>query len=271
VTERVARFLADLERFAREQQDVRVAVVVGSQARADTPADEWSDVDVVLVVDDVGARLGDAAWLDVFGTPELTLLEGTPVGGLVERRVLYTDGLEVDFTLVPADAFGALQHDPAAARIRARGERIVYDELGLAPVADPGPPPPPEPAQLVHDFWYHALWAAKKLRRGEGITARGGVEYCKRLLLELARAHAQTRADAPDTWHSERFAEQWAHPRALAAIWADAAGPEELPGALRQVCDAFDALAAETFQPVAGVAEARTRLAALLGPTDLAG
>jgi aminoglycoside 6-adenylyltransferase len=264
MTERVARFLADLERFAREEQDVRVAVVVGSQARTDTPADAWSDVDVVLVVDDVRARIGDTAWLQAFGTPELTFLEAIPVGGLVERRVLYTDGLEVDFTLVPAEALVALQHDPAAARIRARGERILHDELGLAPVADPGPPAPPEPDQLVHDFWYHALWATKKLRRGEGLTARGGVEYCKRLLLELARAHAQRRADAPDTWHSERFAEQWADPRALAGIWADAAGPEELADALRQVCDAFDALAAETFPPVAGVAEARTRLAALL-------
>jgi aminoglycoside 6-adenylyltransferase len=264
MTERVARFLADLERFAREEQDVRVAVVVGSQARTDTPADAWSDVDVVLVVDDVRARLEDAAWLEAFGTPELTFLEGTAVGGLVERRVLYADGLEVDFTLLPADAFAALQHDPAAARIRVRGERIVHDELGLAPAADPGPPPPPEPGQLVHDFWYHALWAAKKLRRGEGLTARGGVEYCRRLLLELARAHARTRTDAPDTWHSERFAEQWADPRALTAIWADAAGPEELGAALLQVCDAFDALAAETFPPVPGVAEARARLAALL-------
>jgi aminoglycoside 6-adenylyltransferase len=264
VTERVARFLAELERFAREEEDVRVAVVIGSQARTDTPADEWSDVDVALFVDDASARVEDTGWLWAFGTPELAFLEQSPGGGPMERRVLYADGLEVDFVLVPADGFPLFLSDPWTARVRLRGERVLYDELGVTPAEDPGPEALPQAGQLVHDFWYHALWSAKKLRRGEGVTALGGVGYCKRLLLELARVHARTREDAPDTWHSERFAERWADPRALAAIWADAAGPEELGAALMRVCDAFDALAAETFPPVPGVAEARTRLAALL-------
>jgi aminoglycoside 6-adenylyltransferase len=265
VTERVARFLAELERFAREEQDVRVAVIIGSQARRNTPADEWSDVDVVLFVDDAPARVEDTGWLAAFGTPELLFLEQTPGGGPIERRVLYADGLEVDFVLVPAEGFDRFLTDPWTARVRLRGERVLYDELGVTPPVDPGPDAPPDPTQLVHDFWHHALWAAKKLRRGEGVMARGCVEYCKRLLLELARAHARTRPDAPDTWHSERFAEQWADPRALAAIWANAAGPDDLGAALQHVCDAFDALAAETFPPVPGAAEARARLVALLG------
>src|SRR3954470_8578795 len=264
MTERVARFLGDLERFAREEQDVRVAVVIGSQARADVPADEWSDVDVALFVDDAAARVADTGWLEAFGTPVLTFLEPTPGGGPIERRVLYADGLEVDFVVVPAEGFGQFLSDPWTARVRLRGERVLYDELGVTPPTDPGPEAPPEPGQLVHDFWYHALWAAKKLRRGEGVTARGGVEHCKHLLLELARAHAHARPDAPDTWHSERFAEQWADPRALAGVWANAAAPEELGAALLQVCDASDALAAETFPAVPGVAEARARLTMLL-------
>ena len=78
MTERVARFLAELERWAQAEADVRAALVIGSQARSDIPADEWSDVDVVLAVDDPEARIRDAGWLTAFGTPELTFLEETP-------------------------------------------------------------------------------------------------------------------------------------------------------------------------------------------------
>ena len=49
---RIESFLAALADWAAAEPNVRAAVLIGSQARRDTPADEWSDVDVALVVDD---------------------------------------------------------------------------------------------------------------------------------------------------------------------------------------------------------------------------
>jgi Streptomycin adenylyltransferase len=67
----------------------------------DAPADPASDVDVTLFVDEPASYLDDTAWIDHFGEPLLSFREPTAVGGFEQQRVLYRDGLEVDFAIVP--------------------------------------------------------------------------------------------------------------------------------------------------------------------------
>ena len=245
-------------------------MLVGSQARAETPADEWSDVDIVLFVDDPRPFATEADWLAAFGTPELTFLERAVVGGGPERRVLFDDGLEVDFALFPAAAIAAAAAYPEAASTAARGYRVLYDEVGLeaalAGRTGDGAEPRRNPAEIVNDFWYHALWTAKKLRRGETLSARNCLECrLKGLLLEIAREHALRRDPGTDTWHRDRFVEQWADPRTIDALWHSTAGdPGTLAGALWHLCGVFDELAAETTGPVPGAAAARERLTVLV-------
>ena len=88
--------------WARSRDDVRAAVVVGSQARSDAPADRWSDLDVLLFVDDPERLAEDSAWVENFGSPVLTFLEPAAFGERVERRVLYETGEDVDFPLLEA-------------------------------------------------------------------------------------------------------------------------------------------------------------------------
>jgi aminoglycoside 6-adenylyltransferase len=62
-----------------------------------------------------------------------------------------------------------------------RGYRLLVDQVGLderlrnlaEQGSAPGPPTQADFEQLTADFWYHALWVAKKLRRGEVYTAIG--------------------------------------------------------------------------------------------------
>jgi aminoglycoside 6-adenylyltransferase len=70
---------------------------------------------------------------------------------------------------------------------------------------------------LCHDFLYHAVWAAKKLRRGELWIAKSCADgYMKQLLLGMIEWHARSeRGWDHDTWHGGRFLEQWADPGAL--------------------------------------------------------
>ncbi len=96
--------LAAVADWARGTADVRAVVLVGSYARTDTPADRWSDLDLLLFVDDPGRYAADDAWIARFGEPVLTFLEPTALGDRVERRVLYDDGVEVDFPLLEAAA-----------------------------------------------------------------------------------------------------------------------------------------------------------------------
>lgn len=206
----VAAFLDEVRLWAAERPDVRAAVLLGSQARVDAPADQASDIDVGLFVDDTARYLDDVAWIRHFGEPLLSFREPTAVGGFEERRVLFRDGLEVDFAIVPAAV--AAQIPPEADAVFTRGFRVLYADGISFPEREPSgieTPPPTQQRfdQLVNDFWYHLLWSAKKLWRGEVLVAKQACDgWLTGRLVELAR----WRADAVDTWHGARFFERWA-------------------------------------------------------------
>lgn len=53
-----------LERFvawAVNCSDIRGAVIVGSRARTDHPADEWSDIDIIVITTDPDRYLSTTA------------------------------------------------------------------------------------------------------------------------------------------------------------------------------------------------------------------
>ena len=217
----IARFLA----WAQARPDIRTALVLGSRARTDRPADEWSDLDILLVVTDPEPYLTTTDWLKNMGDVRITFLEPT-AGGNLERRVLFEGGLDVDFPIIPQEMMEQMaQHGLPAevARIFRRGVRVLIDRDRLADrlhQADAEPPPPGLPAQsevleAINDFWYHAVWTAKKLKRGELWTARACSDgYMKRLLLKMIEWHAATMNGGDrDVWHDGRFLEQWADPR----------------------------------------------------------
>lgn len=239
--------------WAERRDDVRAVILVGSRARAGTPADEWSDTDLVLFVEDPLVYVTDADWLKEFGRPLLTFMEPTAVGGAVERRVLYDTGADADFALVATVLASETLDAEGGQDVRAvfeRGYRVLVDKDRFASLLPPvtGVPERLErPSQeelddLTHDFWYHALWAARKLRRGELWTAKEGWDALLHRLLTLLRWHSLAADPARDTWHGGRFLEQWADPRALAALREITVGfqPAALEEALRQVMDLFE-------------------------------
>ena len=220
--ELVAAAVAD---WARERKDVRAAVVLGSQARADLPADQWSDLDVDLVVDDLRPLVENSEWVKEFGNPKMTLLEETPLG--YRRRVLYETGEEVDFPLFQIPVLDRLESSAEYARLLARGYRVLVDKIDLerrldahaARAVEPALPTQSEFERLAGEFWYHALWTGKKLRRGEVFVAKECLDgYMKARLVTLLGWHARAVDPSVDTWHGGRFLERWADPGALAAL-----------------------------------------------------
>src|SRR5690606_24449708 len=97
-----------IARWAAARPDIQALAVVGSYARADHPADPWSDLDLVLFVDDPIPYLESAGWLEAIAPPRITFTEPTALGIGRERRVLFEGGLDVDFTLLPATWLDAL-------------------------------------------------------------------------------------------------------------------------------------------------------------------
>lgn len=200
--------LAAVTAWGRERSDVRAVLVVGSRARVDTPADRWSDTDVALVVDDPAPYLASSDWLDAFGRPLLSFVEPTAVGPFTERRVLFETGQEVDFALLPVAAAMEMAQDPEVMAVLRRGFRVLVDTLGLEATLRNSAAAPPTTglpnqaafAQLTHDFWYHLMWAAKKLRRGELWIATQSCDcYLKGLVVTLLAWHARAANAGTDT------------------------------------------------------------------------
>jgi hypothetical protein len=180
------RLIGRFVTWAEAEPDVRAAFVVGSRARVDTPADEWSDLDLVIVMTDPNRLLRRSEWLRNLGTVWVTYLEPTAVGAGMERRVLFEGGLDVDFVPTPLDLTTQIAEHGWPSDLVAvarRGIRFVLDKDGLAsrlPALPEAPravaPSEDQYASTVDDFWYHTVWVAKKLRRGELWTAKMGCD-----------------------------------------------------------------------------------------------
>jgi aminoglycoside 6-adenylyltransferase len=265
----IASAVAD---WASSREDIRAVVLVGSQAREDTPADRWSDLDLILVVDDPAVYADDAGWVAEFGTPALTFLEPTAMGEQRERRVLYETGEDVDFPLIPLAALDRLEASENAAGLIRRGYRVLVDRIDLDErlrtiVAAPERESPVRQAELTElasDFWYHALWTAKKLRRGEVFTAIECLDgYMKARLVTMLEWHACAVDPGADTWHEGRFLERWADPGALARLERAFAHYDlrDVARALWETIDLFQALEEETAR--------RLRLAIEIDHADL--
>jgi aminoglycoside 6-adenylyltransferase len=251
--------------WAAGEASVSGAFVVGSRARSSTPADEFSDTDVVIVCDEPERYIADDGWFAAFGTPVLSFVEATALGDRRERRVLYDDGADVDLVPVTLEDVASVAATGAGGDLLRRGVRILVDKgdklADLLNVRRPGPdearlPSGPQVANLINDFWYHLLWTARKLQRGELWIAH---ECLNDNLLHILRRFIEWEALAAsggetDTWFRGRYLERWARPESLERLAAATAryDPADVRPALLAAADLFSDLA----PPIAAAAGA---------------
>lgn len=214
--------------WAEGQTDIRAVIVIGSRARTDQPADVWSDVDLIISAYNPQPYLEYSEWLKSIGNVWVTHIEPTLAQGVSERRVLFEGGFDFDLVFIPDNQINRLLQNAEIAQIIRRGIRILVDKDRIMsritlPIGLQSPYVPPTEAQfsnLVNDFWYHAAWTAKKLRRGELYSALMSSDtYMKNLLMQMLEWHTHAVSpDNPDTWYGGRYVEQWADPRLLAQM-----------------------------------------------------
>jgi aminoglycoside 6-adenylyltransferase len=263
--------------WARERDDIRVVLVVGSWARSDHPADEWSDLDIGFTTTHPERYLASDEWLSEIADVWLMY----PDAGGVTRHVLFEGGLDAGLAPIAHNSvklavrfLPALRRLPLPSALRnsvgrelasaseyvERGVRVVLDKDGLAerflallpPVEQQrSVPSQREYAETVNRFWFEAVWTAKHLRRGELWHAKCGAldGRMKDLLLHMMVLQARaTRGADIDTWENGRFLEEWGDRRAVDALRDAFAHYEEddLWRALIVTMDLFRSLAVET-------------------------
>lgn len=245
--------------WAMGVDDIRAAVVVGSRARTKNPGDEWSDLDLLLFTTDPARYIDCEDWLAELGAYWATFIEPTADGQTAERRVLFEGGLDVDFVPMSLAGLQQAQQSTEVPDVVRRGVRILVDKDGsvaavLSDLPEPAPPAPPAAERFlntVNDFWYHTVWTAKKLRRGELWTALGCLNSYLRwhCLLPMIEWHTSaTQGWDTDTWLSGRFLEQWADPRVVERLRGVFSPYDEAGSwaALFRMMDLFRWLAGET-------------------------
>ena len=240
----ITKFYKSVEKkfikWAKTQDHIRIAIVVGSYGRTSTPADKWSDLDIVIYSTEPRTLIDTTEWVSEFGNPVITFIEPTAAGSneSYERRVLYDNGLDVDFAVDPFHLVSEVKKQGVTpelvrelANVIGRGVRILIDKDNLMAeflkeyktieLSPPNPPTEHEYLERVNDFWYHTVWTAKKLRRGELWEGKACVDsFMKgRCLLPMMEWHARiTQGQKHDTWFRGRFMERWADPRIIAEL-----------------------------------------------------
>jgi aminoglycoside 6-adenylyltransferase len=248
-----------LAAWANGNDEVHVLMLVGSQARSDHPADAFSDIDLVMTVDDPEVFLGHDEWLSEIGPVIADLIEPTAVGGMSERRILFESGRDADFSIVPVDMMRLLGDFKDLAEVRelfGRGVRILVDKIGIADDITTIAPPEDgggllsenEYRALASRFWYYLIAAARKWRRGELWFAMAWCEgQLTASVIELARWWTQLSRPSTHLWHGTRFIEEWLDPSVMSALKATRTGygSAEISLSLRRLAELFRRLEAD--------------------------
>lgn len=238
--------------------DIRLALVVGSQARTDHPADAWSDLDIILFAHHLERYRDQLDWITALAPVWVSLFSYT-VAGEPERLVLYDGGLQVDYVFNDAAAIPGIVQVLQSGQIPDtvyRGVRVLFDkDNAIPPLPAPGKPPlPPLPTpqqftQTWENFWFSAVHAAKQLRRGDLPYYKGAENGLRQLLLPFLewRTLAHPGKDA-DTWHKGRFIREWLAPHlydSLSLTYTPLETAASWQGLLRLV-ELFSSVAHET-------------------------
>ena len=118
--------LGQVSRWAAQRSDVLGVALVGSYARGNPH--QGSDVDLVMVVENVDRYLSDDGWLRSFGRVES--IDEEDYGLVQSRRVRYAGGLEVEWGLTDRKWLCTKPLDEPTAKVIAEGMRILRDPHG---------------------------------------------------------------------------------------------------------------------------------------------
>lgn len=218
--------------WARTQSAIQAVIAVGSRARLDHPADEWSDLDLIVFTQDASSYLNDAAWLETFGHVRVAASNSF---GRSDREwlALYDDGskLDVAFLSIDPSATSTLQEMLDAFPypvVVHRGVRVLVDKtinhepqraLRLPKSDEPHLPTRVEFATAINHLLLDAIKTAKLIRRNDLWRAK---QMCdgdlKQQLLVMLEWHTMTQQIGHEVWYDGRFLDEWADRDALAAL-----------------------------------------------------
>ena len=248
----ITRFTA----WAKVQKEIQAAMIIGSRARSEAPADQWSDLDIIFLTDKPEQFIHSEAWLNQIHPYSITFLEKTAVGNGIERRVMFNPHLDVDFVILTPEHFSGMLQLKEVQQVFKNGYQVLFDKTDVTngiKVSDDftyvrALPTQEQYDNLVQDFWYHVVWVDKKMLRGELWVAKECLDSnLKYMLRTMAEWHAMAVLNKTP-WHNGRFIEKWSDPRLVSSFSRIFAKYDrnEMLQAMKETMDIFRLLATET-------------------------
>lgn len=195
---------------------IKAVIAIGSTTRQTVKADEYSDLDLIIVTDDP-QRWYSGEYPAKFGEISIAFIEPT-LGGGKEYRMIYEEHKDVDMILFTPEQFTNAVKMGVAQWVMNRGYHILYDQAGYSKMIGEyvkSSVSHPRMSQeefinMTNDFYFHNIWAAKKLMRGELWSAKMCVDvYQKNYLLRMIELYCH-QTGGKDVWHDGRFLDRWA-------------------------------------------------------------
>ena len=210
-------FIEKLKNWVLDTEDIRAAFIIGSRARIDHPADEWSDMDIVLYAHNNEYYLNSVDWIKPFGNV-ISSFAFISAGNDPERLTLFEGGWQVDFVIHSYDVLRKITEQKVIPENFLRGVKVLIDKEQICSsiLPDEFRPPIYNPvneiifANVVQIFWFGAMYIAKQILRNElWVVKKRDIEM-KNLMLQMIEWHEKAlNGNEYDTWHSGRFIYEW--------------------------------------------------------------
>ncbi|WP_295154849.1 aminoglycoside 6-adenylyltransferase [uncultured Ruminococcus sp.] len=224
MTDNYSDIKSKLTALAQQDNDMTAVIAIGSSTRKNVPSDEYSDLDLIIVTS-APESWYSGEYPKKLGDVRISFIEPT-LGGGKERRAIYDEGRDVDMLIFTPEQFEKCLREGVAQWVMNRGYSILYAHDALVELIkehirlEVSPPDMSgeEFLNMVNDFYFHNIWAYKKLRRGEIWSAKMCVDgYLKDRLLKVAELYC-VKKHGKDVWHDGRFFDRWADEDILAEI-----------------------------------------------------
>jgi aminoglycoside 6-adenylyltransferase len=177
---------AQLTTWAKATEQVRALLLTSSRARPEAQLDQFSDWDVIVVVDNGEQFAGDDSWIDRLGTPLVVFrtTQRVDAAEVPARLALYESGAKIDFAIWPTALLKRLVNTGDLPAELDAGYAILVDKDRLASELAkptlrayiPTRPTAQEFQSLVEEFWWETTYVAKNLARDELFPAKYSFE-----------------------------------------------------------------------------------------------
>lgn len=221
--------LDNVVRWAKVDENIRAVVVTGSLSRNDGSTDDYSDLDVEIIVRELSDDLLHGEWIHDIGKVWIKF----PADEQSQfRLVWFAGGKKADFQLKllsdvrPQIQAGDLTDEHKRGYIVVLDKDNLYENLPPSPhiFPQPDPPTPAEVHAIINEFWFESIHVAQFIRRREFWVVKFRDWTMKCDLLQVMEWHARHVNDAsPNTWVIGKRIHQWADAETFASVqqlWA---------------------------------------------------